>query len=148
MLEGMSEAQGATVVIHELSRKKKALDACRLAEALYKGGRRVVVWISDGGRAAMFDQYLWTFAPYAFVPHVLCRSGETCEEPVAVVSGTLRNPNGADALLVVDRLELIDGTAAFTEIHDLVAGMDEDAGKAEMWRAAGFAVRTIRGLGE
>jgi DNA polymerase IIIc chi subunit len=142
----MSEGGAPRVVIHKLPGRKKALDACRLAEALYGRGRRVVVWIADGGRAAMFDQYLWTFAPYAFVPHVLCSAGEACGEPVVVVTGALCNPNGADVLLVVDRLDGTDAAAGFAEVHDLDAETDEDAGKSEMWRAAGYEVSAVRGL--
>lgn len=143
----MEQGEQRTVIIHKLSRKKKALDACLLAERLYKAGRRSLVWIPDSGRAAMLDQYLWTFSQYSFVPHALCQDGGTCEEPVAVVAGTIWNPNRADVLLVVGRLDPGDSGVRFAEIHDLDAGTDEDVGKPEAWEAAGFEVRMVRGLG-
>lgn len=134
------------VTIHQLAGTKKALDACRLVESLYTSGRRVVVWIADGSRVATFDQYLWTFSPGSFVPHVACDGNEEAEDPVVIVSGTLTNPNRGDALVVVDRLDEPAAASGFAEVHDLVAGTTEDEGKQERWAAAGFPVSRIRGV--
>ena len=135
------------VTIHQLSGTKKALDACRLVESLHAAGHRVVVWIGDGSRAATFDEYLWTFAPGSFVPHGLASAtGEEDGDPVVIVSGALTNPNGADTLVVVDRLDTPERAASFAEVHDLVAGTTEDDGKQEVWEASGRTVTVVRGI--
>ncbi|MEW6337832.1 MAG: DNA polymerase III subunit chi [Acidobacteriota bacterium] len=134
------------VVIHKLSGTKKALDACVLVERLFLRGKRVAVCFSDAGRAAMFDAYLWTFAQHSFVPHSLWSSSGDMEDAVALISGPPARPNGADALVVADRLADPATATGFAEIHDLVASGPEDEGKAESWRAAGFEVREVTGV--
>ena len=135
----------AEVTIHRVAGSKKALDVCTVAERLYLAGRRVVVYVADARRAALLDEYLWTFSQPAFVPHCLWDGAGEVEEPVVVVTGELANPNRADALVVADRLADPATAAGFAEVHDVVAELAEDAGKAEAWQAAGFAVATARG---
>lgn len=134
-----------SVVVHTLSGAKKAREVCRLVEALYLAGKRVVVFLDDAGRATILDDMLWTFSPEAFVPHVLWDGGEV-EEPVAIVAGRLANPNRATVLVVAGALQPSAEVAAFEEIHDVVAQVAEDSGKVEAWRQAGFAVREVRGV--
>jgi len=135
----------AKVILHALSGTKKGMDACRLVEALFAKGRRVVVWAGDAGRAAIFNDYLWTFAQHAFVPHVVWSGGEA-EEPVVIVTGKLSNPIGADTLVILDRLDDPAQASGFAEIHDFVGQAPEDQGKREAWAAAGFAVKDVRGV--
>ena len=131
-----------TVTIHRISGSKKALELCRVAEQLYLAGRRVVVFFADAKRAAILDDYLWTFAQSSFVPHCLWDGGAAVEEPVVLVTGELVNPSGADTLLVADRIADLASAADFSEIHDIVAETAEDAGKPEAWKEAGYLVRT------
>jgi DNA polymerase-3 subunit chi len=135
------------VILHRLTGSKKALEACRLIERLYSSGKRVAVWMSDSGRAAVLDEYLWTFAQNSFVPHALWDGNGDADEPVAIVAGTLVNPNRAETLVVADRLP--DPTVAleWSEVHDLVTAAAEDEGKREAWEATGFSVREVRGIG-
>ncbi len=135
-----------SVVVHTLAGTKKALEVCRLVEALYLAGRRVVVFLDDEGRAGILDQMLWTYSSESFVPHVLWRGEGEVEEPVVIVSDALANPNEADTLVVAGRLAHLEGAAAFREIHDLAAQLAEDAGKAAAWREAGFEVREVKGV--
>jgi DNA polymerase-3 subunit chi len=134
----------AKVILHRLSGTKKAQEVCRLVETLCQKGRRVVVWLSDAGRAATLDEYLWTFAQYSFVPHALWNGHDAMDDPVAVVTGALSNPNRADVLVVGDRLAVPAEAAGFAEVHDLVASGSEDAGKQEAWEAAGFSAEDAR----
>ena len=133
------------VVLHRLTGSKKALEACRLVERLYSSGRRVAVWVSDRGRAGVLDEYLWTFAQNSFVPHVLWDGGDG-DEPVAIVTGTLTNPNRAEALVVADRLPDPAAAVGWPEVHDLLTSAAEDEGKKEAWEAAGFSVLEVRGI--
>ena len=137
----------STVVLHRLSGSKKALEACRLVERLYKAGKRVAVWVSDSGRAAVLDDYLWTFAQPSFVPHTLWDGGGDTEDPVVVVTGTLANPNRSEALVISDRLADASAALAWPEVHDLAGAAAEDEGKRAAWEAAGFTVSEVRGVG-
>lgn len=128
------------VTLHRLTGTKKALEACRLVERLYLAGTRTVVWVSDAGRAGTLDEYLWTFAQHSFVPHSLWAGKGDCDDPVVVATGALGNPNGATALVIVDRLADPALAAGFSEVHDIVAQSPEDEGKASAWAQAGFAV--------
>ncbi len=130
-----------TVILHRLGGRKKALDACRLVEELYTAGKRVTVFLSDPGRAAIINEYLWTFAQHSFVPHVLWDGGGEVDDPVVVVAGALANPNGSQVLVIGDRLDDPARAAEWPEVHDLLAGSPEDEGKEGAWEAAGFAIR-------
>ena len=142
---GPSEG-GPRVIVHRLAGTKKALEACRLIDGLYRSGRRVVAWVDDAGRAKMFDEYLWTYAQHSFVPHVLWGGEGEVEDPVVVVTGSLVNPNRADTLVVVDRLTDPAAAAAFPEIRDLASQAAEDQGRREAWEAAGLPVSEVRGV--
>ena len=131
-------------MVHRLAGSKKAHEACRLVESLYDRGLRIVLWVGDDGRAGILDQYLWTFSQSAFLPHVVWDGGP-CDDPIVILTGSVANPNRADALVVVGRLADATGAEAFGEVHDLDAGGDEDAGKAAGWEAAGFAVEVVGG---
>ncbi len=131
--------------MHRVAGTKKALDLCRVVETLYLAGRRVVVYFGDAGRAAVLDEYLWTFAQSSFVPHVLWDGAAAVEEPVVLVCGEAANPNGADTLVVGDRLTDLAWAGQFTEVHEVLAQVAEDADKPEAWQGAGFAVEEARG---
>ncbi len=135
-----------TVILHQLAGSKKALDACRLVDGLYLAGRRVVVWLSDRGRAAMFDEYLWTFAQHSFVPHVLWNGGDDVDDPVVIVTGNLARPNGGDVLVVVDGLADPAEASGFVEVHDFVTRAADDAARTEAWRSSSFNVKEVRGV--
>jgi len=137
---------GGTVTVHRLAGTKKALEACRLVEALYLAGKRTVVWVSDAGRAGVLDQMLWTFSQSSFIPHELWDGAGEAEDQVVLVTGKLANPNGADALVVVDSLAQPELAQGFREIHDLLAQAAEDAGKVAAWEAAGFKVKQVEGV--
>jgi DNA polymerase-3 subunit chi len=133
------------VVLHRLAGTKKALEACRLVERLYRAGKRVTVLLSDSGRATMFDEYLWTFAQHSFVPHALWDGRSEVEDPVVVITGTVANPNAATALVIGDRIADSQEAATFLEVHDFVTTSPEDQGKRKAWEDAGFRVEEGRG---
>lgn len=129
------------VVLHRLSGSKKALDACRLVEKLYLAGEKVVVWFQDQGRAAIFDQYLWTFSDTSFVPHRLVVDRGEADEPVAIVVGELANPNQASHLVVVELPKNLKHVAGFALVHDLLLAGEE---RKDRWEAAGFSVEEAK----
>ncbi|MFN3413779.1 MAG: DNA polymerase III subunit chi [Thermoanaerobaculum sp.] len=131
----------ALVLLHRLSGSKKALDACRLVEKLYLAGEKVVVWFQDQGRAAIFDQYLWTFSDTSFVPHRLVLDKSQVEEPVAIVVGELANPNQASHLVVVEPPKNFKVVRGFAQVHDLLLAGEE---RKDTWEAAGFQVEEAK----
>jgi DNA polymerase-3 subunit chi len=141
---GRDRGDAPTVVLHRLAGTKKALEACRLVERLYTAGRRVVVYLADGGRAAMFNEYLWTFAQHSFVPHVLWDGRGSVDDPVVVVTGALANPNRSDVLVVGDALAEPGAAVPWGEVHDFLTAAAEDEGKATTWEEAGFKVEEGR----
>jgi DNA polymerase IIIc chi subunit len=134
-----------TVVLHRLGGTKKAQEACRLVESLYQKGKRVAVYVSDPGRAAVLDDYLWTFSQPSFVPHALWDGHGEVEDPVVVLAGVLANPNVATVLVVGDRIAEPAQAAGFEEVHDFVTAAPEDEGKSKAWEEAGFKVADGRG---
>lgn len=129
------------VVLHRLAGSKKALDACRLVERLYLAGEKAVVWFQDQGRAAIFDQYLWTFSDTSFVPHRLVVDQTPVEEPVAIVVGELANPNQASHLVVVELPKNLKHITGFAQVHDLLLAGEE---RKDRWEAAGFPVEEAK----
>jgi DNA polymerase-3 subunit chi len=79
-----------------------------------------VVWVEDESRAAILDDYLWTFDRLSFVPHAIAADGvNASDEPVVLVT-TPVNPNRAEVLVVADGLPPLDWAAGFAEVHDLL----------------------------
>ena len=128
------------VFVHRLAGSKRALEACRLVERLYAAGKRVAVWVEDPGRAAVLDDYLWTFAQSSFVPHSLADAAGADGDPVVIVSGTLSNPNGSNVLVIGDG-RADPAAAAWPEIHDLASGAAEAEERRAAWATAGLAAR-------
>ena len=113
---------------------KRAGEVARTVEALYREGRRIVVWLADEGRRGIMDEYLWTFRQLAFVPHAVWE-GETgeAEEPVVLV-GRPVNPNGATVLVVGDDLPPADWAATFEAVYDFIPPGEEGERREAWWR--------------
>ncbi len=127
------------IVVHRLRGRKKALDACLLIEALCTSGRTVAVWVADPARAALFDEYLWTFSEPSFVPHAAWSPDQPDGgDPVVVLSGDPQKPPEAAVLVLLDRLPDASFASSFEEVHELVTSDPADDGWAEFWRAAGY----------
>ncbi len=99
-------------------------------------GWRALVRSADAARLAALDAKLWTQRPDVVVPHGLATEPHAERQPVLLTSGADDNPNGAQALF------LLDGAAAgdlsgFARVLDLFDGRDEAALKAARgrWKA-------------
>ncbi len=49
-------------------------------------GRKVAVRCTDAGHLRRLDQFLWTFEPLAFIPHVVADSALATETPVVLAA--------------------------------------------------------------
>jgi len=64
--------------------------ACRVAEKAYLAKQSVVVLFDDPALLPKFDDMLWTFGEFSFVPHdTVTTQGSSCEAPVALTTGPL-----------------------------------------------------------
>lgn len=119
--------------LHEQPGSKRAGHVCRIVEELYRQRRRVVIWMADPEHLQALDDYLWSFAQLAFVPHASWTAslGEL-DEPVVLVSEPA-NPNRAQVLVVGDELPPGDWAAGFDEVHDLVPAGEEGAERQAFW---------------
>lgn len=138
----------ATVVVHRLASSKKALAACQLTEDLYLSDRWVLAFLADPGRAATWDQYLWTFSQNSFVPHAPADAAEGADDAVVIVAGYLPPTGIGRTLVIVDGFPPFEGLGEFVEIHDFLTPTEEDANRAARWAGAGFAVVEIDGVGQ
>ena len=61
--------------------------ACRLTEKAWRLGHRVYLLAPDQSSANQLDELLWTFSQGSFVPHAVCRSGESADPATPVCVG-------------------------------------------------------------
>lgn len=120
--------------LHPLPGDKRAGQLAQLVEALYKDGRRLVVWVADQGRLQILDDFLWTFRKLSFVPHSVWAPelGEL-DDPVALLSEPA-NPNRASVLVVGDDPPPGDWAASFEEVHDLIGRGEEGERRRRFWQ--------------
>jgi DNA polymerase-3 subunit chi len=124
----------ARLELHPLPGAKRAAEVAELAARLHGERRRVVIWVSDEGRARILDDFLWTSDKLAFLPHAVWAEGvDAADEPMVLVSRPV-NPNRADVLLVGDGLPPLDWVSSFAEVHDLVAAGEAGEERRAHWR--------------
>ena len=90
-----------------------------LLEKTLQRGWKAVVRAREAGRAAQLDEWLWTYRDDSFLPHGSGHEPNAARQPILLTTGG-ENPNGADALFVVDGAELgdIEGYARCVVIFD------------------------------
>ena len=106
-----------------------------LLERTLQRGWRALVRSGDPARLAALDAKLWTARPDIIVPHGLADEPHAERQPVVLTSGNA-NPNGAEALFLLDGAEA-GGIDGFARVLDLFDGRDEAATAAARgrWKA-------------
>ncbi len=74
-------------VLKRADSKARNLFACRLAEKAYLKQYQVLMLTGDESQARELDDLLWTFNDDSFVPHAVCRSGESADPATPVCVG-------------------------------------------------------------
>jgi DNA polymerase-3 subunit chi len=123
----------ARLTLHPLPGSKRAGRLAQLVDELFRDGRRVVVWVADDANRQALDDYLWTFAKLAFVPHALWGPAMGKVDDPVVLVGEASNPNSATVLVVGDELPSGDWAATFDEVHDLIPEGPEGEARASEW---------------
>lgn len=114
-----------------------------LLEKTLGRGWKALVRGGDPARLNALDAHLWTFRDDSFLPHGLAEEPLAERQPVLLSAG-LDNPNGGDALFLLDGAEPGD-LSDFARCILLFDGRDEEAlrlarGRWKAFKAAGHPV--------
>lgn len=118
----------------ERSRAEQVLP--ELLEKTLGRGWKALVRGSDSGRLEGLDGHLWTYRDDTFLPHGLASEPMAERQPV-LLTDRLDNPNGGDALFLLDGAEPGD-LAGFSRCVLLFDGRDESALAQARGRWASF----------
>lgn len=106
-----------------------------LLEKTLQRGWKAIVRSTSTDRLEHLDGWLWSYRDESFLPHGLASEPEAARQPVLLTAGG-DNPNGADALFLIDGAELgnLDGYARALILFD---GRDEGqlALARDQWKA-------------
>lgn len=94
-----------------------------LLEKTRERGWRAIVRAESSGLLDDLDEHLWTWRDESFLAHGRASEPESARQPV-LLTETLENPNGAQALFIVDGAELGD-TKGFDRCFIIFDGRDE-----------------------
>lgn len=122
--------------------------ACHFAAKAWRAGRQVALATTDSSEARRIDQWLWTFEPLAFVPHVAADSPWAGETPVLI--GEPGAPWAHRDVLINLDTAIPPGFEDFKMVVEVVGCSEAERVPArERWRqykAAGHTL-TAHGLG-
>ena len=106
-----------------------------LLEKTRERGWRALVRAESSGLLDEIDEHLWTWRDESFLAHGRANGAEPGRQPILLTEG-LENPNGAQALFIVDGAELGD-TKGFDRCFIIFDGRDEAslAGARARWKA-------------
>lgn len=92
-------------------------------------GWKALVKAATPERVAALDAHLWTFSDESFLPHGRADEPEPAEQPVLLTHAD-GNPNGAEALFLVDAAAPPADLSPFARVLLLFDGNDPDAVEA------------------
>ena len=106
-----------------------------LLEKTRERGWRALVRAESSGLLDEIDEHLWTWRDESFLAHGRANEAEPGRQPI-LLTEDLENPNGAQALFIVDGAELGD-TKGFDRCFIIFDGRDEAslAGARARWKA-------------
>lgn len=106
-----------------------------LLERTRERGWKALVRAESSGLLDDLDEYLWTWRDESFLAHGRASEPEAAGQPI-LLTESLENPNGAQALFIVDGAELGD-TKGFDRCFIIFDGRDEASlsGARARWKA-------------
>lgn len=120
----MSEA-GPEIWFYHLERSTLGQVLPGLLEKTRERGWRALVRASQSGLLDEIDERLWTYRDDSFLAHGRAEEAAADRQPILLTSSP-ENPNGAQALFIVDSAELGD-TEGFDRCFIIFDGRDEAA---------------------
>ena len=118
-------AQPCEVWFYHLERTALEKALPELLERTLARGWRALVRSPDPERLEQFDAWLWTWRDDSFLAHGRASDPNAERQPILLTEST-ENPNGAQALFIVDDAELGD-TKGFDRCFIIFDGRDEAA---------------------
>lgn len=73
--------------------------ACRLADKAANMGRQVVISVNDESHAESMSQYLWSFRPESFAPHIYTHLAEDTPREKILIDWQGHTQNHHDVLI-------------------------------------------------
>ncbi len=130
----MTDATGPEIWFYHLERSSLDQVLPELLGRTLQRGWKALVRVSDARQMDHLDERLWTFRDDSFLAHGRADEPDATRQPILLTSG-LENPNGAQALFIVDGSELGD-TETLARCFIIFDGRDETAlhGARERWR--------------
>ena len=107
-----------------------------LLEKTLARGWKALVRSTARERVEHLDGWLWSYRDDAFLPHGLADEPMAERQPILITTG-MDNPNGADALFLIDGAEAGD-VSGYERCVLLFDGRDEAATAAARGRWSGF----------
>ncbi len=95
--------------------------ACRLAEKIFRLGRRIYIHAADEASAREMDALLWSFQPQSFLPHALL--GEDNDERIAI--GWQSDPAHHNDVLINLDLSVPEFVGRFERVTEVVVPVPE-----------------------
>lgn len=118
-------ADGAEIWFYHLERSSLDQVLPELLEKTLGRGWRALVHVRDKGLRDAVDERLWTWKADSFLPHGQANDERQASQPI-LLSDSLDNANGAQALFVVDGGELGD-IAGYERCLVIFDGRDDAA---------------------
>lgn len=117
--------EGCEVWFYHLERSTLEQALPELLEKTLARGWRALVRVCDPDRLDRLDDWLWSWRDDSFLAHGRAGDPEASRQPILLTDG-MENPNGAQALFIVDGAELgeLDGFARCLVLFD---GRDAEA---------------------
>ena len=100
----MAEAAPTEVWFYHLERTGLEQALPELLEKTLQRGWKALVRVREQDRMAHLDGTLWTYREESFLPHAPDDEPGAARQPILLTTG-FDNPNGADALFLVDGAE-------------------------------------------
>lgn len=128
-------ASGPEIWFYHLERSSLDQVLPELLDRTLQRGWRALVRVADPRRLDEIDERLWTWREESFLAHGRAGDDHAARQPILLTS-SLENPNGAQALFIVDGSDL-GATEGLARCFIIFDGRDETAlhGARERWKA-------------
>jgi DNA polymerase-3 subunit chi len=130
-------AEACEVWFYHLERTGLDQALPELLEKTLARGWKAVVRTPEPQRVEHLDSWLWSYRDESFLPHGVAAEPAAARQPILITTGS-ENPNGADALFLIDGAEAGD-LAGYARCVVLFDGADE--GQLKRARAQWTAVK-------
>lgn len=130
----MTDTTGPEIWFYHLERSTLDQVLPELLGRTLQRGWRALVRVAEERRLEDIDERLWTFRDDSFLAHGRADEPNAERQPI-LLTQSMENPNGAQALFIVDGSELGD-TESYQRCFIIFDGRDDTAltGARERWK--------------